>query len=219
MIGVILVYALGLHHYLTLEALKSSHQQWQDFSNQQFLLSIVGYCVIYIFAVTLSIPGAIFLTLAGGLLFGPWLGAACVIFSATIGSTLIFVAIHTAIGGWLKNKAQHSSKFGQISKGFTQNAFWYCLFLRLVPLFPFWLVNIVPAILGIKLRTYVLATGIGIIPASVVYTHLGASLVYILDKNEPIGLGIIFELPVLLPLLGLGVLSLLPAVWARKRAQ
>ena len=113
----------------------------------------------YTLAVAISIPGAVFLTLAGGFLFGVYLGTILVVISATLGATLLFFAVRTTLGEWLAQKA--SEWIERMQHGFQHNAFSYLLTLRLIPLFPFWVVNIAAALLGVPLSTYVITTFFG----------------------------------------------------------
>jgi uncharacterized membrane protein YdjX (TVP38/TMEM64 family) len=141
-IALLLFFASGLHRYLTFSELQRHHQALHQWKDQHRLIAISAYILLYMVAVAISIPGATLLTLAGGFLFGPWLGTLYVMISATIGSTIIFIAAKTAFSSLLQEKA--GKKILLLKKGFEENAMSYLLFLRLVPLFPFWLINIVP---------------------------------------------------------------------------
>lgn len=167
--------------------------------------------MLYILAVAASIPGAVFLTLAGGFLFGVLWGVLLVVISATLGATLLFFAVRTALGEWLAKKA--SGWISRMRQGFQHNAFSYLLTLRLIPLFPFWVVNIVPALLSVSAKTFISATFIGIIPGSTVYVLVGNGLSQVFASNQTPNLGIIFEPKVLGPLLALAALSLIPALY------
>lgn len=167
--------------------------------------------MLYILAVAISIPGAVFLTLAGGFLFGVLWGVLLVVISATLGATLLFFAVRTALGEWLSKKA--SGWISRMRQGFQHNAFSYLLTLRLIPLFPFWVVNIVPALLNVSAKTFISATFIGIIPGSTVYVLVGNGLSQVFASNQTPNLGIIFEPRVLGPLLALAALSLIHALY------
>jgi len=201
------------YEYLTFSALQEHHQQLEQWTAQHYVLTVLAYMLIYIVAVAASIPGATILTLAGGYLFGIIPGTIYVVISATIGACLIFLAVETAFGRWLESKAK--GWVSRMEKGFQENAFSYMLFLRFVPLFPFWVVNIVPALLDVRLRVFTLATFLGIIPGTFVYILVGNGLGSILKTGEEPNLGIIFQPQVLIPLLALAVLSLVPVIYQK----
>jgi uncharacterized membrane protein YdjX (TVP38/TMEM64 family) len=138
------------------------------------LLALLAYLGIYAVTVAVSVPGAAFLTVAGGFLFGPLIGASAAVLGATVGATLIFLAARTALGEPLLRRA--GVRANQLAKGFREDAFSYLLFLRLVPVFPFFLVNLVPALAGVRLAPFIAATALGIIPAAVVFALAGTGL-------------------------------------------
>ena len=204
--------------YLSFSALSENHERLTSWSESNRLAAPI-FVLLYALAVALSIPGATFLTLTGGLLFGVVFGTALVAVGATLGAVLVFLAARTAFAEVLAKRA--SGKVEALRAGFEENAFSYLLFLRLVPLFPFWLVNIVPAVLGMRLAPYALATFIGILPGTAVYVSVGNGVSVLLAAGESPNLGIIFAPQVLFPLLALAVLSLVPIAvkqW-RKRTQ
>ena len=138
-----------------------------DFVASHRLLAVLSYMGLYIVIVALSVPGAVFLTVTGGFLFGLALGTSAAVISATIGATLIFLAARTALGEPLLRRA--GPRANQLAQGFRDDAFSYLLFLRLVPAFPFFLVNLVPAFAGVRLGPFIAATAIGIIPGAIVF--------------------------------------------------
>ena len=145
-----------------------------DFVASHRLLAVLSYMGLYIVIVALSVPGAVFLTVTGGFLFGLALGSAAAVISATIGATLIFLAARTALGDPLLRRA--GPRANQLARGFRDYAFSYLLFLRLVPAFPFFLVNLVPAFAGVRLGPFIAATAIGIIPGAIVFALAGVGL-------------------------------------------
>jgi len=161
--------------------------------------------------VAFSVPGALIATLTGGFLFGTLSGGLYTIVGATIGATIVFLAARTALGDLLRAKAGPGIR--KMEEGFAKNAFSYLLVLRLVPLFPFFLVNLAPAFLGVRLRTYVVATFFGVIPGTFVFASVGNGLGAVFDSGEDPNLGIIFQPEVLLPILGLAALSLVPVAY------
>src|SRR3990167_3243514 len=208
-----LFFYFDLNSYLSFASLNRHHTQLQLWTMAHFTQAVLAFIGIYILAVAISVPGAVFLTLTGGFLFGIIWGTLLVVFSATIGAVLVFLAVKSALGNWLAGIAH--SWVGCLRKGFQKNAFSYMITLRLIPLFPFWVVNIVPAVLGVQLKTYVLATFLGIIPGSLVYVMVGKGLRHLFAQKQAPDLGIIFTPPILLPLIGLALLSLLPIFYQR----
>jgi uncharacterized membrane protein YdjX (TVP38/TMEM64 family) len=208
-------YYFGLTQYLQFDTFKTYHYlllQWRD---QHYTLSILLYCLIYIICTAISIPGGLIFTLAGGFLFGLVTGTICVILSATVGATLIFLAVKYAFSNWLSSWLTHKSApwVKRMAVGFKRNEFSYLLFLRLIPLFPFWIVNIVPALLNVRIKTFISATFIGIIPGTFIYISVGNGLNKIFEAGGTPDFSIIFTPAVLFPLLGLAGLSLLPVLY------
>lgn len=213
LLAIVGFFALDLQHYLTYETLKAYRLQLQQWTETNYLLTVIIYILAYICLVALSVPGAVYATLIGGFLFGLVLGTIYVVISATIGATLLFLIVKTAFGRWL---AEGSGKWmHKMAHGFQENAFNYLLFLRFVPLFPFWAVNIVPALLNVRLVTFIVATFIGIIPGSLIYVSIGDSMNRLFARNQKPDLGVIFEPQILLPLLGLAIISVLPILYKK----
>jgi uncharacterized membrane protein YdjX (TVP38/TMEM64 family) len=203
----------GGYHYLTFAALAANRNWLCSLVQHWGFLAAFGYIAIYAVLVALSVPGAAVLTIAGGFLFGSWIGAVCAVIGATLGATALFLAAGAGLGGL----AQRAGRFvGKLEAGFRADAFNYLLVLRLVPIFPFWLVNLVPALVGVRLSTFVLATFLGIIPGSFVYASLGNGLGSVLEEPD---LTIVFEPRVLLPIIGLALLALIPVGYKRWRDQ
>jgi uncharacterized membrane protein YdjX (TVP38/TMEM64 family) len=210
-------FALGLDEYVSFEALRQNRQQLLGFVDAHPFLAPVAFIAVYATLIALSVPGGAVMTIAGGFLFGLWLGGVCVVLGATLGATAIFLIARTALGDALRAKA--GPWLRRMEAGFRENAFNYLLVLRLIPLFPFWLVNLVPAFLGVPLRTYVVATLLGIIPGSLVYASVGNGLGVVFDQGDTPDLGIIFRPAILGPILGLAALALLPVVYRRYKAR
>ena len=173
--GVIVAFfALGGQKYLALETIKSNRDALLAFANQNLALTFAIAFVVYVLAVTCSLPGASILSLTCGFLFGRWLGTVVILCAATLGATLLFLAARYLIADWARSRLGGVGQ--KINEGFSENAFSYMLFLRLVPAFPFFLVNLAPAFTDISLRTYALGTLIGIIPGTFVFVNLGQTL-------------------------------------------
>jgi len=214
-LAVAAVIASGLADHLSLAELKERRDQLQGFVALHPALSFGLYILIYIGVVSLSLPGALVMTLSGGFLFGPWLGAAAASSGASLGAAVIFMVCRTAVGDSLRGKA--GSTIAKIEEGVRRDAFSYILTLRLIPVMPFWLVNLAAGFVNIPLRTFLAATVLGILPGSLVYSGLGAGLGEVFASGQEPNLRVIFEPHVLLPLVGLGLLSLLPVVLRRFR--
>ena len=214
-LAVAVVLASGLADHLSLVELKARRDQLQGFVALHPALSFGLYILIYIAVVSLSLPGALVMTLSGGFLFGPWLGAAAASSGASMGAAVIFLVCRTAVGDSLRGKA--GSTIFRIEEGVRRDAFSYILTLRLIPVMPFWLVNLAAGFVNIPLRTFLAATVLGILPGSLVYSGLGAGLGEVFASGQEPNLRVIFEPHVLLPLVGLGLLSLLPVVLRRFR--
>lgn len=166
--------ALGGQDYLSLETIKANRDALLDFTHNHHLTMMGIAFLTYAVAVACSLPGAVVLSLTCGFLFGRWWGSLVIVLAATLGATLVFLAARYLFADWARNRM---GALGQkINAGFSENAFNYMLFLRLVPAFPFFLVNLAPAFTSIKVSTYVLATAIGIVPGTFVFANLGETL-------------------------------------------
>src|SRR5258708_2822247 len=161
----IIAIAMGWHRELSLETLIKHRAVIEGFISAHWIAALATYFLLYIVVTAISIPGGAILTISGGILFGTLLGGVLAVFSATIGATIVFLIATSAIGEFLTRRAGSLTRM--VMQGFRQDAFTYLLFLRLVPLFPFWLVNIVPSLVGVRLATYVSAWAIGTVPVTV----------------------------------------------------
>ena len=216
-LAVAAVFAFDLDRYLTFDSLRENRAALTGFVAANGVLASVVYVLIYAAAVALSLPGGAVLTIAGGFLFGTLLGGALVVLAATVGATLLFRIAKTALGDPLRARAGPFLK--KMEAGFQENAVSYLLFLRLIPLFPFFIVNLVPAFLGVTLRTYVLATFVGIIPGSLVYASVGAGLGSVFDRSEAFSPSSVLTPQIAVALVGLAVLALLPVLHRMLKAR
>lgn len=201
--------------YLTLDTLRDNRAALLKFVADKGALAAIGFVLAYAVAVALSVPGAVIMTLAGGFMFGIPLGAALTVVGATLGAAALFLIARTAFGDALRQRA--GPFIARMADGFDKDAFNYLLFLRLVPAFPFWAVNLAPALLGMRLAPFVLATAIGIIPGTVVYTAFGAGLGAVFDAGGEVNLKDVFSPTLIAALVGLGVLALLPVLIKRRQ--
>ena len=211
------VFATGLHEYLSLDALKDNRQALLDAVASNFLLTALAFIAIYAVAVGLSLPGALWLTIGGGFVFGVLPATVFVTVGATLGATIVFLLAKYVIGDALRSRAGGAIK--KMEAGFQENALSYLLVLRLVPLFPFFVVNLVPAFLGVRLTTYVVGTFLGIIPGVFVYALVGAGFGEVLDRGEEVNTAAILNPQVLGALIGLAVLALIPVVYKKLSAK
>jgi uncharacterized membrane protein YdjX (TVP38/TMEM64 family) len=170
----LLTLAMGWHEHITLGNVVTFRDQFHSVLNDHRLSSLLAYVFVYVCTTALSLPGGLVLTVAGGLMFGWLIGSIASIIGATAGATLVFLIARSALGQSLNTRA--APWLDKLRAGFNADAFNYLLFLRLVPAFPFWFVNIAPAILGVPLRTYVMTTFLGIIPGSLALAAAGAGL-------------------------------------------
>src|SRR5262245_23987902 len=168
------VYAMGWHRHVSLETLVRNRAFLDSFIASHFVAALAIFIGIYITAVALSVPGAVVLTISSGILFGVIIGGLASVIGATIGATIIFLIAKTALGEHLAQRLGPLA--AKLAEGFREDAFSYLLFLRLVPAFPFFAVNLVPAIAGIGLAPFVAATALGIIPATFTFAFVGAGL-------------------------------------------
>ncbi|GIX47993.1 MAG: hypothetical protein KatS3mg131_2204 [Candidatus Tectimicrobiota bacterium] len=206
-----------LDRYLSLAALQAHHAALRRWVAAHPALAPLAYMLVYALAVTCSVPGATVLSMAGGLLFGPLWGTLYVVVSATAGATALFVLAQTAVGEALR--AQAAPWLRRLQAGFQAHALGYLLVLRLVPLFPFWVVNLVPALLGVRLGVYVLATFCGIIPGAFAYVSVGAGLGEVLARGGHFSLQRALALRLGLALGGLAALVLLPVLYRQYKAR
>jgi uncharacterized membrane protein YdjX (TVP38/TMEM64 family) len=176
------VFAMGWHRYLTIETLAENREALRAFIGTNLLLSLAIFVAVYAAAIALSLPGGAVLTIAGGFLFGWLLGGAVSIVGATIGASIVFLIARSALGDLLA--ARVGPWLSRFRQGFQEDAFSYLLFLRLVPIFPFWLVNLAPGLLGVSFATYVATTILGIIPGTFAFALAGNGLDSVIEAQQ-----------------------------------
>jgi uncharacterized membrane protein YdjX (TVP38/TMEM64 family) len=199
---IITFFVVGGQNYLTLDAVKANRDALLAFADKHFVAALAIAFLVYVGATAFSLPGGLVLSLTMGFIFGRWVGTVLIVVAATIGATLVFLAARYLFAEAARRRMGALGE--KISAGFAANAFNYLLFLRLVPLFPFFLVNLAPAFTNIRLGTFVLGTFIGIIPGSFVYANLGQTLGRIdslsgLLSAETIGAFVLLGLLALVP--------------------
>jgi uncharacterized membrane protein YdjX (TVP38/TMEM64 family) len=172
--GIVAFFAFGGQHYLTLETIKANRDALLQFTQAHFVTAVALGFLIYAGVVAFSLPGGLILSLTAGFVFGRWVGTAVAVAGATVGATIVFLAARYIFADSARKRLGAVGE--KINAGFTAGAFHYMLFLRLVPVFPFFLVNLAPGLTSIPLRTYVIATFVGIIPGTFVFVNLGETL-------------------------------------------
>lgn len=232
------VFAMGWHRYLTIGALAENREALRAYIGANMVLSLAIFVALYTAAVALSLPGGAVFTIAGGFLFGWLLGGVASIVGATIGASIVFLIARSALGDFLAARAgPWLSRFRQ---GFQDDAFSYLLFLRLVPIFPFWLVNLAPGLLGVSFATYVATTFLGIIPGTFAFALAGKGLDSVIEAQQAVHQsclakmgpggqescsytldpGALLTPELIAGLVALGVVALIPVAvkWFRRRA-
>ena len=211
--GLVTFFALGLERYLSLDTLRQYRGDLRVWVETSGILVALIFMAVYIVTVALSLPGATVLSIASGFLFGTIWGTVIVVVSATLGSTVLFVIAKTTVGDVLR--ARTGTWLHRLEAGFREHALSYLLVLRLVPVFPFFVINLVPAFLGVSLSIFVLGTFVGIIPGSFVYTSVGAGLGSIFDAGGTCHITGVLTPQIVMALMGLAVLALVPVVYKK----
>ena len=206
-----------LERFLTLEYIKAQQQVIDDYYAENRALTLIGFFLLYVVITGASLPGAAVLTLAGGAIFGLVTALILISFASTIGATLAFLVSRFLLRDWVQGK--FGDKLGAINEGIKKDGAFYLFSLRLVPIFPFFIVNLVPAFLGVSLKVFFIATLVGIIPGSFVYATVGAGLGSIFDSGEEFSPAGILTPEIVTALVGLAILALIPVVYKRFKAR
>ncbi len=217
-LATIFVY-LKFGDYLSFEALSDNREALITWRDSNYVLAAAVFMLVYIAAVSFSLPGGLFLSLGGGFLFGVVPATIMVVIAATIGATAIFLAAKTGLGDGLHAKLTQNGNglLAKMEKGLRENEISYLFIMRLVPAVPFFVANLAPAFLGVSLRNYVFTTFFGIIPGTTVFVWVGSGLGEVFAKGGTPNLGIIFEWQILGPILALSALSALPIILKKFR--
>ena len=224
-VGLVAAWQIGLIDFLSFDAFHKYRTILQSWVNKQGILAVIIYAFLYALVVAFSMPAGAVLTVIAGFLFGPFVGAIAVAVGATVGATALFLIARTATGNILRKIALPF--LDHVRAGFQANAISYLLVLRLIPAFPFWLVNIVPALIGVKLWTYIWTTLVGILPATFAFTLFGQGLDNVFKacdnlliiNTEHVCLlppyGEIITLEIGFALSALAILAVMPAIYQR----
>ncbi|MBN9086740.1 MAG: TVP38/TMEM64 family protein [Reyranella sp.] len=210
-------FGLGFNRYLSLDSLRDNEVELRALVARHPALSAAAFIVTYAAVVGLSLPVGALLTMAGGFLFGLWIGAGLSVVGATAGAIVIFLIARVAVGDLLRARA--GPFMARMTEGFERNAFNYLLLLRLVPVFPFWAVNLASALLGMNTPPFVAATAIGIIPGTLAYAAIGDGLGLYFRAGSEAPLSEVFTPEMIALRVGLALIALLPIAirWAMKR--
>lgn len=200
-------------HYLSYEGLASNEAALKQAVADAPVLAAVAFVGVYVVAVAFSLPGAIWLSLAGGLMFGTWQGGVLILIGATLGASGLFLVARYLLGDALRARAGPTlEKFEQ---NFNRDAVSYLLVLRLLPIFPFFIVNLGASLVGVRFPIFVITTFFGIIPGTFVFASIGNGVSVVLQQGTQPDLGVVTKPEIILPLLGLALMSLLPVIWRR----
>jgi uncharacterized membrane protein YdjX (TVP38/TMEM64 family) len=218
-IGVLFVALLasGVLRHISLKELAIHKEQLALLVARHPIVSLLGYMGLFALIVTACVPGPSLMAVAGGFLFGLWIGGAAALLAATFGGTIVFLACRTAFGDWAATRAGPMA--AKIEAGFSNNAFSFLLAMRLMPVAPMFLVNIAAGLARIRLSTMILATLIGAAPASFIYAGLGAGVGEALHRHARLDVSLFARPGIVLPLAGLALISLTPALWRTIRAR
>lgn len=208
-------WALGLGDHLSWASLARNQAALTGWVSIHPWLAPCLFVAIYIASVTLSLPQAGLLTMVGGLLFGTFPGGGLAVVGATIGAVFLFLIARSAFAGAMASRG--GAALGKLRQELSRNGFSYLLAIRLVPVVPFWLVNLAAALCGMPLPQFTVATLIGIVPATFITASIGAGIGGVLNRGETPNFALLLSWPVLGPLLALAVLSLLPVLWRKWR--
>ena len=200
-------FIFDLGRFLTLESLKTNRDALLAYYSAYKLVFVIVFILVYTAQTALSLPGAAILTLAAGAIFGALLGTVWVNIGATTGAVLAFLLARTLLRDWVVHT--FGTKMESLDKGLKESALSYLLFLRLIPLFPFFLVNLACGITGLPMRTYIVGTMVGILPGSFVYANAGSSIASINSLSEVASPRVLFSFALL------GVFALIPALYKK----
>jgi uncharacterized membrane protein YdjX (TVP38/TMEM64 family) len=220
-IGLItLTLVFDLTKYISFETLREHESSLRATAESYPLATALIYIGCYAIVVALSLPGAIWMTLTGGFLFGTLIGGFLAVVGATSGAVILFLLARYVIGDIFR--ARYGPRLAAFEAGFNRNAFSYLLSMRLVPLFPFFLVNLAAALLQVSLRVFFITTFLGIMPGAFVFASIGNGVSFVIQSGSEPDLSLATQPVVIFPLIGLAVLTLVPVVlrrWQREKSE
>lgn len=210
-------FAFDLNQFVSYEGLAQNEAALKRAVADNPLLTAAAYVAIYITAVAFSLPGALWLSLAGGLMFGTLQGGLLIVVSATLGAGCLFLAARYVIGDALRARAGPALQ--KFEASFNRDAASYMLVLRLLPIFPFFIVNLGAALVGVRFPIFMVTTFFGIMPGTFVFASIGNGISVVLQAGERPDLSVMSKPEIALPIVGLAVLSLAPMVWRRIKGE
>lgn len=217
-VAVVGFFTLG--DYLTFETLRDNREALLAWRDGHYWVMAAAFVAIYIVIVAFSLPGAAVASMTGGFLFGLFAGTVFNVVSATIGASAIFLAARWGLGEALTSRLESSEgTVRKLKDGLRENEISVLFLLRLVPVVPFFVANLVPALVGVKFRNFLLTTALGIIPGGIVYTWIGVGLGGVFDRGETPDVSLLWEPFVIGPIIGLCILAALPIVFKALRAK
>ena len=201
--------------WISFEALKENRAEIAEFRDKNFTLSIISFWIFYVTLVVFSLPGAAVASVSGGFLFGLGGGLIINVTAASTGATLLFVLVRYGVKSFNYNKSNtfNNNFVFRIKNALTVNQVAIMLILRLVPVVPFFLANILPALVGVRLFNFIWTTVIGIIPGGLVFTWIGVGVGEVFDRNDYPNIELLFTPAILGPLLGITALLLIPIIF------
>ena len=219
-VAVALIGAATLQDYLSFETLRDNRELLMGFRDENYLGLALSFAAIYVLIVVFSLPGAAVASVTGGFLFGLVAGTSLNVVSATIGASGIFLAARWGLGEMLTAKLESAQGRVQMLKNaLRQNEVEVLLLLRLVPAVPFFVANLLPALVGVRFGNFLWTTAAGIVPGAVVFTWIGVGLGEVFDRGEDPDLSLLWEPHVIGPILGLCVLAAMPIIVKSLRAK
>lgn len=210
-------FLFDLNRYLSFETLRENREMLLAWQSANPVIAPLIFMLLYLVVVAFSLPGATVMTVSAGFLFGVVWGTLYSVVGATVGATALFLIAKTSLGDYLLARAGPSIQ--RFRKGFEENALSYLFILRLIPIFPFFLVNLAPAFLGVKLRIYLIATFFGIMPGGFVYALVGAGLGSVFDRDEAFSAASVLTPEVITALIGMAILALLPVLYKKLKGK
>lgn len=207
------IYILISFDILSIETLKMQHSKIKEYVDRHAFLSVLIFILFYILITATSIPIASFITLFAGYIFTPLPATLYVVFAATTGACCIFLAARGALSNFLEKKAGNFIQ--KIRKGFEENSISYLLFMRIIPLFPFWSLNIAFAFFPVSLWNFAWTSFVGIIPGTFIYAYAGSGLAQVIESNQPLNIQNVFNWKIRIALIGIAVITLLPILYKK----
>jgi len=218
--GAVLFLAFDFHSYINLDAIRAHRAQLLTLVDQHWFASFLAFFALYALLVALSLPVASIMTVAGGFLFGVAIAGTASVIAETLGACIVFLVARSAFGSLIKARA--GSWMERVEAGFQENALYYMLTLRLIPIFPAFIINLIAPFVGVSFRVYAIATLLGVLPSCIIFASFGAGLGAIFDADKPVSLESVLTPTMVFALTGLGLLMLLPVffkAWKKRRAR